>query len=279
MRHMMTRLLLLALMIFLLAGCSTIAMERKLAEENRIDTETYGYEDEAFIYNEDVVQQLSQRFRLEELSINNVSSIMEDEIEAGHFNEVIIYMRYLMDNEEEQAAMYTDRYYEALLAHVENTPQPSQQLLADATKSARVQYELRPDDQRTTAQYATLLLYSDEDFQEGLDLLFALENQLEEQGEDFQKQTIQALAQAYLMNGQYEESVERYQTLASLDSENVLVYYNISYVLELLGRDDEAAAYLERAYAPTTDFLDTYGTETVGLFNSFFRTTTPEESE
>ncbi|WP_100405482.1 tetratricopeptide repeat protein [Bacillus solitudinis] len=270
------KILILITCITWLVGCSTMNMERKLAAENKIDTETYGYDDEEFIFQEAVVQDLATRFRLEELTTENVNSIMEDEIEAGYYNEVIIYLRYLLANEEEQAAMFTERYYEALLAHVQQVQDPSPQLLADAIESAKRQYELDPTHQRNAVHYASLLLHTNEQIETGMQILFDLEEELLTKEEDFNKQTIQALALAYMMDEQYEESIEHYLTLASLDPEDALVFYNISYVLEQMGEFDQANDYLLKAYSPTTEFLETYGTEAFGLYQSFFSTATKE---
>ncbi|GAE27459.1 hypothetical protein JCM9140_3606 [Halalkalibacter wakoensis JCM 9140] len=263
-------------LLLLSTGCSTAQMERKLAEENRIDTETYAYTDPEFIYDEEMVQLLANKFRLEELSIDNINTIMEDEIDAGRFNEVIIYMRHLLDHDEKQAALYMNRYYDALLAHVEHVSNPSAQLLVDAIHSARVQYEVNPDDQQATVQYATLLLYSEENYEQGLDLIFSLEKELLENEEEVHKRTLQTLAQAYLIDEQYEESLERLLTLRGFDSDDSLLFYQISYVLDLLGEHEEAAAYLDRAYSPTRDFLARYGTDSFGFYASFFN---DEENE
>ncbi len=266
-------MLLLTLLVF--SACSTMNMERKLAEENRIDTDVYAYDDEEFVFNEGVLQTLANRFRLEELSTENINSIMEDEIKAGYYNEVIIYMRYLLDNEEDQAAMYMDRYYEALFAHVQNTEDPSPQLIADAIEIAERQFTLKPDDQKAVVQYANLLIDSRTDVDEGLRLLFQLEENLEEVGEDPTQQTLLALANAHFIDGNYGKSVDLYLLLASLNPEDALLYYNLSYVLQTMGDTTRASEYLDQAYSPTMDFLDTYGTNSYGAFESFLRSSNP----
>ncbi|MDV2886324.1 hypothetical protein RYX45_14130 [Alkalihalophilus pseudofirmus] len=251
-------------------------MEQKLAEENRIDGELYGYEDEAFTYSQNVLQQLSDRFRVEELSPKNVNSIMKDEIQGGHYNEVLIYLNYLRENEEQEAALYTERYYEALAAHVQQVEEPSPQLLKDAIDSARLQYENDPSNQRTVVHYANLLLYTEDQQEEGKNLLFQLKEQLNQTDEEYNPSTIQALAQAYLLDEQYEESIDYYLMLSALEPENAYHYYNISYVYEQIGDMESANRYLNRTYAPTNDFLQTYGTDAFGLYSSLFQSATPD---
>lgn len=262
-------------------GCSTIAMEKKVAEENKIDTDIYAYPDDAFLYNEGLVQQIADRLRLEELTTENVASIMEDEIEAGSFNEVLVYYRYLLDQHPNEAALYTEQYGEALMAHIQSTAEPSELLLADATESARKQYELHPENQDSVVQYANLLIHSSDESEKvrGTTILFELEEKLAENDEDLRRKTIRALAEAYLLTDQYEQGLDYYKTLASIDPDDTIVYFHISNVLSLLGRDEEAEQYLDLVYAPTTDFLEQYGTDTFGIYSSFFQESFDEEPE
>ncbi len=261
---------LFVLLLVLLSACSTMNMERKLAEEQRIDTTLYAYDDEEFRYSDQIVQTLAKRFQLKELTTTNVNSIMKDEIAAGNYNEVIIYFRYLLDEKENEAAMYTERYYDALQAHIQNTNDPSPQLVEAAILQAKRQFEFEPDDQRHVVYYASLLIDSKYDVEQGLDLLFTLEEDLYQRGEDPNKQTLQALANAYYVNGDYEESVENYLFLIALEPDDSSLYYTVSYVLEEMGEVEEASRYLEKTYAPTIDFLNMYSTEAFGLYRSYF---------
>ncbi|MDT8858820.1 tetratricopeptide repeat protein [Alkalihalobacillus sp. MEB130] len=253
-----------------LTACSTINMERKLAEEQRIDSSLYAYDDDQFQYNDQLVQTLAERFRFDALSTTNVNSIMRDEIAAGNFNEVIIYLRYLATEKETQAAMYTERYYEALQAHVRNTNEPSPKLVEDTITQAKRQYEMEPDKQNNVAYYASLLIDTKYDIEQGIQLLLDLEEKLYARSEDPNKQTLHALANAYYLNGNYEESVENYLFLIAIEPDDMSLYYTLSYVLEEMGEHEAAAAYLEMTYSPTTDFLKTYGTDTFGMYRSYF---------
>ncbi|MDV2684329.1 hypothetical protein RYX56_08100 [Alkalihalophilus lindianensis] len=269
----------LSTLLIMLVGCSTMRMEQKVAENNRVDGELYGYEDESFTYQNSVLQRLADRFRLEELTSENVNSIMQDEIQAGYYNEVLIYLNYLTENNEQEAALYTERYYEALATHVQQVEDPSPQLLEDAIQTARVQYQNDPSNQRTVVHYANLLLYTDDRQQEGQDILFELKEHLASSDEEYNPSTIHALAQAYFLNEQYEESVDYYLMLSALDPDNAYHYYNISYVYEQMGDQESANRYLTKAYAPTNDFLKTYGTEAFGFYSSLFESATPSDTE
>ncbi|WP_332629797.1 tetratricopeptide repeat protein [Halalkalibacter flavus] len=262
--------LFLILIFSFLSACSTMNMEKKLAEDRRIDSELYAYDDEQFQYNDSLVQTLAERFRFEKLSTTNVNSIMQDEIAAGNYNEVIIYLRYLLAEEESQAAMYTQRYYEALQAHVRNTNNPSPKLVEDTLNQAKRQYEREPERQNNVAYYASLLIDTKYDIDLGVELLLQLEEDLYASGEDPNKQTLHALANAHYVKGNYEESVENYLFLIALEPDDMSLYYTLSYVLEEMGEHEAAAAYLEMTYSPTTDFLKTYGTDTFGMYRSYF---------
>ncbi|SDH18668.1 TPR repeat-containing protein [Alteribacillus persepolensis] len=260
----------LSMCLLLVSGCSTLAMERYIAQEEAVDTETYAYQDENFTYNEEIVQELANRFRNESLTTTNVNSIMEDEIENGRYNEVIIYLRELRAEEEEAAAApYSQRYMDALQAHVERTSEPSEPLVEDAVNLMEQQYQLDPEDEKTTLNYAKLLLNSGYDIDKGAQLLFDLEEEVTAKEEQPGTDLLLALARAYFALGELDESLERYQRLTALDSENPTHYYRMSEVYTAMGDEKGRRDALTKAFQPTAEFLEQYGDDTFTIYEDY----------
>ncbi|RSL35151.1 hypothetical protein D7Z54_00835 [Salibacterium salarium] len=253
------------------SGCSTIGMNRHLEQEQTVNTDKYAYDDENFVYNNETLQELADRFRLEDLSTTNINSIMEEEIENGRYNEIIIYLRELRAEEPEEAASFSDRYTEALQAHVENTDEPAQPLVQDAADILQNQYESQPENEENIINYATLLMESEHDVDKGTSLLFDLEEDLQENGEEPGRDLLLALAQAYSITGDYEQSLERYDTLTTLDAEDPTHFYRMSEVYAKIDDQEGEREALTQAFEPTSDFLESYGDDSYTLYKDYLR--------
>ncbi|WP_158736863.1 M48 family metallopeptidase [Alteribacillus sp. YIM 98480] len=266
------------LLSFLLisSGCSTYGMNRHLAEEEAIDTDKYAYQDENFTYNEETLQELADRFRLEDLSTSNINSIMEDEIKRGNYNEIIIYLRELQAEEEEEAAPFSRRYTEALEAHVQRSNEPSQALVEDVVAMMEQQYQLDPESEENTIDYAKLLIDSDYDIEKGAELLFDLEEKKENNGEQPGRDLLLALAQAYFAVGDYNNSLNRYDTLTALDAEDPTHFYRMSEVYAAMDNTEGEKDALTEAFEPTSDFLNRYGDESYNLYKDYLNASMEE---
>lgn len=256
-------------LLLIVSGCSTYGMDRYVEMEEAIDTDKYAYHDENFTYNIETLQELAERFRLEDLSTNNINSIMEQEIESGNYNEIIIYLRELQGEEEEEAAPYSERYLEALQAHVEKTNEPSQPLVKDAVALMKQQYEVDPQDQERIIAYATLLINSEANTEKGANLLFDLEQSLEKNGEQPSLDLLLALGQAYYAVGDYESSLDRYETLTTLDTSDPTHYYRMSLVYDAMGDQAGERRALTQAFEPTSEFLHHYGDKSYSLYKRY----------
>lgn len=265
--------------ILIISGCSTANMEKKIREQRAIDIEKYAYEDEEFVYKEALVQELADRFRLEELTIQNVNSIMKDEIKAGNFNEVIIIIRHLLDNEEETGILYIDRLHEAMNAHVQRVSQPSPTLLTNAIEIAKERYERDPEDPSRVIQYANMLINSERDVQGGIELLYDLEQQFKENEQEPGQQSLQSFARAYFIDGKYDKSLVLYTKLTTLNPDDPMLYYNMSQVLLAMGAEDLARETMQKAFGPTQDFLNHFGTDDFTLYKDYFNLTTASAEE
>ncbi|SFE92232.1 tetratricopeptide repeat protein [Alteribacillus iranensis] len=254
------------------SGCSTYGMDRYLAEEKSIDTEKYAYQDENFTYSLDGLRTLTERFRLEELSTNDINTLMEEEIKNGRYNEIIIYLRHLQDEDAEEAASYSARYLEALEAHVERMNEPSEPLVRDAVQLMKQQYELDPEDEERTIRYATLLIHSEANVEKGAELLFDLETHIEEMEEEPGYELLLALAQAYYAIGDYESSLARYEALTSLDPSDPTNFYRMSKVYAAMGDTEGERNALTQAFEPTSEFLGQYGDESYSLYKDYLDT-------
>ncbi|SFL85143.1 tetratricopeptide repeat protein [Salibacterium qingdaonense] len=261
-----------------LSGCSTYGMNQHLEEEQRIDTEQYAYDDENFVYDTETLQELAERFRLDELSESNVNSVMEEEIENGNFNEIIIYLRELQAEEEEEAAAYSKRYTEALQAHIEQNDDPATALVEDAASLLQQQYELNPESEENLIDYANVLIESGYNVDKGTQLLFDLEQQMEENNEQPGRDMLLALAKAYRAAGNYEESLQRYETLTALDSENPTHYYRMSQVYAEMGDAQGEQQAVTRAFEPTSEFLNSYGDDSYQLYKNYLDSSIEGES-
>ncbi|MGY4688878.1 tetratricopeptide repeat protein [Salibacterium sp. K-3] len=264
--------------VLILSGCSTYGMNQHLEEEQRINTDKFAYDDENFVYDRETLQDLAERFRLEELTENNINSIMEEEIENGNFNEIIIYLRELQAEEEEEAAAYSERYTEALQAHIEQNDDPAAALVEDAAALLQQRYELNPESEENLIDYATVLIESEYNVEKGTQLLFDLEQKLEENNEQPGRDLLLALARAYYAAGDYEESLERYETLTALDAENPTHYYRMSEVYAAMGDEEGKREALTRAFEPTSDFLDNYGDDSYHLYKDYLDSSIEGES-
>ncbi|RSL33637.1 hypothetical protein D7Z54_10025 [Salibacterium salarium] len=261
------------------SGCSTYGMNSHLEEEQTINTDKYAYDDENFVYNKESLQELADRFRIEDLTTANINSIMEEEIENGRYNEIIIYLRELQAEEPEQAASFSDRYIEALQSHVEHTEEPAQPLVQDAVDILQSQYESQPDNEENIINYATLLIESEYDTEQGTTLLFDLEEDLQENGEDPGRDLLLALAQAYSIAGDYEKSLDRYDTLTTLDSEDPTHFYRMSQVYAEMNDEEGEREALTQAFEPTSDFLDDYGDDSYNLYKDYLHDSIENEDE
>ncbi|SFQ23935.1 tetratricopeptide repeat protein [Salibacterium halotolerans] len=255
--------------LLVLSGCSTYGMNQHLEEEQRINTEKYAYDDENFVYDRETLQTLAERFRLDKLSESNINSIMEEEIENGNFNEIIIYLRELQAEEEEQAAAYSQRYTEALQAHIEQNDDPATALVEDAASLLQQQYQLNPENEENLINYANVLIESGYNVDKGTQLLFDLEQQLQENNEQPGRDLLLALAKAYRADGQYEESLQRYERLTALDSENPTHYYRMSQVYAEMGNEQGEQEAVTRAFEPTSEFLNNYGDDSYQIYKNY----------
>ncbi|MFB4165188.1 tetratricopeptide repeat protein [Alteribacillus sp. JSM 102045] len=262
--------------LLIVSGCSTYGMNRHLAEEEAIDTDKYAYQDENFTYNEETLQELAERFRNEDLSTSNINSIMEDEIKSGNFNEVIIYLRELQAEEEDEAAPFSRRYIEALEAHVQRTAEPSKALVEDAVALMKQQYELDPESEENTIDYAKLLIDSEYDVEQGAQLLFDLEENMEENDEQPGRDLLLALAQAYFAVGDFENSLERYDELTALDTEDPTHFYRMSEVYAAMDDRKGEKEALTQAFEPTAEFLNRYGDKSYNLYKDYLNASIEE---
>ncbi|WP_240374363.1 tetratricopeptide repeat protein [Bacillus piscicola] len=256
-------------LLVIISGCSTFGMNRYVAKEEAINTDKYAYHDENFTYDLETLQELAERFRLEELSTSNVNSIMKDEIKRGRFNEIIIYLRELQAEEEEEAAAFSERYLEALAAHVQRTKDPSEALVEDAVKLMQKQYELDPEDEEKTIRYANMLIDSKVDVKRGAHLLFDFEEHLKEQGEQPSLDLLLALAQAYYAVGDYEKSLARYEKLTTLETSDPTHFYRMSEVFAAMGDEEGERKALTKAFEPTSEFLGKYGDNNFSLYKDY----------
>lgn len=157
----------------LLTGCSTMGMERHVANEQEIDIEKYGYEeDEDFLLNESVMYHIADMSRTEHLSTSNLQSIFTDEIEAGNYNEFIVFFRDWREEEPEEAAPFTNHYYDSLLAHIESPFPSSEQLIPDAIATFESQYNADQEDATRLLRYARSLMESGYNVEQGAELIF-----------------------------------------------------------------------------------------------------------
>lgn len=263
--------------LLIASGCSTYGMNRYLAEEEAIDTGKYAYQDENFIYNEAALQELAERFRLEELSTSNINSIMKDEIKRGNYNEIIIYLREMQAEEEEEAARFSKRYIEALEAHVQRTDEPSEPLVEDAVAIMKQQYELDPEREENVIDYGSLLIDSEYDVEKGAELLFDLEDQYNEREEMPGHDLLLALAQAYLAIGDFEKSLERYDVLTTLDAEDPTHFYSMSEVYAAMENREGEKEALTKAFEPTSKFLERYGDKSYNLYKDYLNASMEED--
>ncbi|MFZ4451122.1 tetratricopeptide repeat protein [Salibacterium aidingense] len=264
--------------IVIMSGCSTYGMNRYLEQEQTINTDKYAYDNENFVYDRETLQELAERFRLEDLSDSNINSIMEEEIENGNYNEIIIYLRELQDEEEEEAAAFSDRYIEALQAHIEQNDDPAAPLVEDAVALLQQRYELNPESEENLISYATVLIESEYDVEQGTELLFNLEEEMQENNEQPGRDLLLALAKAYFAAGNYEQSLEHYQTLTALDAEDPTHYYRMSEVYAAMDDQQGEREALTQAFEPTSEFLDNYGDESYHLYKDYLDSSIEDES-
>ena len=254
------------LLLLIVAGCSTISMNRYIEKEERVDVERFAYPDENFTYDMEVLQDLADRVRLEELTTRNINSILKDEIKAGRYNEIIIYLRELQEEEPEEAAAFSTRYNEALQAHVMRSAEPSPTLVEDAITRLEYQYQLDPENERYIIDLANMLIHSEYDVERGATLLFDLEEKMIQAGEQPGLDLTLALAEAYFAVGKYEESIERFERLTTLDTEDPTYFYKMSKVFKEMGDKEQERAALTQALEPTSEFLTQYGDSTYHLY-------------
>lgn len=247
------------ILIIFLSGCSTYSMNNYLAEENYIETEKYDFDDEAFEYDEEKVQAYRDRFNEDELSESNIDALMEDEISSGNYNEVIVYLRYLQEEDPDRYSTYSTRYVEGLETHISDQNTASQELVDEAITFLENRYESDPENTDNAVTFAQVLINSGEDVNRGTLLLEEVESDLIENEEEPGQQLLYALAQGYYESGDYEESLDRYQSLLVIDSDNPDYYYEISLVHSALGNSEEEEQAVANAYESTTDFLNRYG--------------------
>lgn len=246
-------------LILFLSGCSTYSMNNYLAEENYIDTERYDFDDDAFEYDAEKVQAFGERFNEDELSQSNINALMEDEISSGDYNEVIVYLRYLQEEDPDRYSTYSAQYVDGLETHISEQETASQELVDEAITFLENRFESDPENTDNAVTFAQVLINSGEDVTRGTSLLEDIESDLMENEEEPGQQLLYALAQGYYESGDYEESLSRYQSLLVIDSDNPDYYYEISLVHAELGNTDEEAQAIANAYESTTDFLNRYG--------------------
>lgn len=257
------------LFLIIFTGCSTISMNRYIEKEERVDVERFAYPDENFTYDIEVLQDLAKRLRLEELSKRNINSILKDEIKAGRYNEIIIYLRELQEEDPEEAASFSTRYNEALEAHVMRSAEPSPTLVEDAITRMEYQYERDPENETYVMNLANMLIHSEYDVERGVQLLFDLEEKMIQEGEQPGLDLTLALAEAYFAVGKYEESIERFERLTTLDTEDATYFYKMSRVYREMGDKEREKLTLTQALEPTAEFLAQYGDSTYYLYKDY----------
>ncbi|MFB4161657.1 tetratricopeptide repeat protein [Geomicrobium sp. JSM 1781026] len=258
----------LSLTALLLTGCSTLGMDRYIATEQEIDTEKYGYEeDEDFILNESVMNHIAALSREDQLSTRNLQSIFSDEIEAGNYNEFIVFFRDWSNEEPEEAAPFTSDYYNALLSHIESPSPSSQQLIPDAIATFESQYSADPEDDTRLLRYARSLMESGYDVEQGADLVFRWRDNVPDEERGIEG--LFTIARAHQLIGDFEESVQTYDQIAELSPDDARIYYLQSQAYREMGDEENAQEAMDLAFSPSRSLLNNYGDNTYDFYLQF----------
>ncbi|EZH66387.1 hypothetical protein DH09_10665 [Bacillaceae bacterium JMAK1] len=254
--------------VLFLTGCSTMGMERHLSNEREVDLEQFGYEeDDDFTLNESVMYNMSDLTQLDQLSTSHISSIIADDLDAGHYNEWIVFFRDWVDEEPEEAAPFTNLYYDALLAHIESPFSNSEELVTDAIQTFSEQYESDPLDHTRTLRLARALMESGRDVERGAEMIFEWAETAND--EELGSDGFFTIARAHHNVGNFEESIEIYDQLTTLSPDDASIYYLQSQAYREMGDDESAQDAMEMAFAPSRNLITNFGDDTLNFYQQF----------